>query len=51
MSNDFDALMIFHNQRLSRELAFRTITVEVAETAVVAIVALCAFCGNMWFVW
>ena len=47
MSIDFNALIIFHNQRSSRELASRAMSIVVLETAVVAIVALWALCGNM----
>ena len=46
-SADFNELMSFHNERLSKGLASRTTPVVVAESAVVAAVALCAFPGNM----
>ena len=47
MSLDLHALMVFHNQRLSRELASRSMPIVVAETALVLLVALSAFFGNI----
>lgn len=47
MSLDLHALMVFHNQRLSRELASRSMPVVVTETALLLLVALSAFFGNI----
>ena len=47
MSLDLHALMVFHNQRLSRELASRTMPIVVVETALVLLVASSAFFGNI----
>ena len=50
MSLDLHALMVFHNQRLSRELASRSMPVVVAETALVLLVAMSAFLETFCFV-
>lgn len=51
MSLDLHALMVFNNQRLSRELASRTMPIVMTETALVFLVALCVFLETVWFVW
>ena len=46
MATDFQELIKFHNDRLSRELASRPTHFVIAESAVVTVIALCAFVGN-----